>query len=82
MTRFMKSRIQLFLVRHPAPGEEADLAVLDDADIEALLEADGSSAVEPHQLDEALASAPPDESLFEEGEFDLSADDTQDPAGP
>jgi molecular chaperone DnaK (HSP70) len=71
--------------RDTAPGEAGDLAVLDDADIEALLEADGSSAVEPHQLgedlDEVLAAAPPDEPLFEEGEFDLSADDTQDPAG-
>jgi molecular chaperone DnaK len=65
--------------------DDAGLAVLDDADIEALLESDGSSAVEPNQLgktpDDVLASAPPEESLFEEGEFDLSADDTLDPAG-
>jgi hypothetical protein len=69
----------------PTLDDDAGLAVLDDADIEALLEADGSSAVEPHQLGEglgdALASAPPEESLFEEGEFDLSSDDTLDPAG-
>jgi molecular chaperone DnaK len=88
-----------------APASEAPEAqtpaVLDDADIEMLLEADGVAhelAHEPSHLDEEIggdldadldldsapraaadAAPPPEESLFEEGEFDLSADDTLDP---
>jgi len=71
----------------PAPGHAtASLAVLDDADLESLLEADleelGESSVGGvtpvgDDLQVPLAPSPPDEQLFEEGDLDLSADDTQ-----
>jgi molecular chaperone DnaK (HSP70) len=69
----------------PAAGTESELAVLDDIDVDALLEAD----VEELESDSAGAVTPlgddlgiplggsPDEKLFESGDFDLSDDDTQ-----
>jgi len=73
-----------------AGGAAAALAVLDDADVESILEADleelgdvKAGEVTPlgDDLQVPIANAPPDESLFEEGELDLSADDTQGTSG-
>jgi len=73
-----------------AGGAAAALAVLDDADVESILEADleelgdvNAGEVTPlgDDLQVPIANAPPDESLFEEGELDLSADDTQGTSG-
>ena len=70
----------------PAGAASSELAVLDDADLESLLEADieelgdvSAGMVTPvgDDLDVALATPPPGEQLFEEGDVDLSADDTQ-----
>jgi molecular chaperone DnaK (HSP70) len=71
----------------PAPPSAAgqELELLDDADLDALLEADvetldddSAGAVTPLGDDLGVPlSGAPDEKLFESGDFDLSEDDTQ-----